>query len=112
MNATEWALIVFTILMQLAVGALLVLQVLRTVIVRQNGEAANRLPDLALFALVPIVGVALLASLFHLANPIGAPRALANIGTSWLSREILLSVLFGLLVVTVAFLHWRAVGSP
>ncbi len=111
MNTNEWALIIFTILMQLVVGSFLVLRVVHLWVARKSEKEANLLTDLATYTLVPLVGLALIASLFHLGNPINAPRAITNLGTSWLSREILFSVIFGLLVVFFALLQWRKIGS-
>ncbi len=112
MDVRDWALIIFTILMQMAVGSLLVLQVIHYYVSRKaSAEEADQLINLASLALVPVVGVALLASLFHLGNPINAPRAIIHLATSWLSREVLCSVIFSGLVVVFAFLHWRRLGS-
>ena len=67
MDLSDWALIIFTILMQMAVGSLLVLQVIHYYVSRKaSAEEADQLINLASLALVPVVGVALLASLFHL----------------------------------------------
>ncbi len=112
MDLRDWALIIFTILMQMAVGSLLVLQVIHYYVSRKaSAEEADQLINLASLALVPVVGVALLASLFHLGNPINAPRAIIHLATSWLSREVLCSVIFSGLVVVFAFLQWRRLGS-
>ncbi len=112
MDVRDWALIIFTILMQMAVGSLLVLQVIHYYVSRKaSAEEADQLINLASLALVPVVVVALLASLFHLGNPINAPRAITNLATSWLSREVLCSVIFSGLVVVLAFLQWRRLGT-
>ena len=52
-----------------------------------------------------------LASLFHLGNPFSAYRAVTNLGSSWLSREILFGVIFAVLATVYAFLQWRKIGS-
>jgi anaerobic dimethyl sulfoxide reductase subunit C (anchor subunit) len=112
MDLREWALIGFTILMQLAVGAFVVLGVVHYATQRAKGVAeADRLSDRSLLAIGPVVGLALIASLFHLGNPLNAPRAITNLATSWLSREILFSVLFTLLGAAFAFMQWRKLGS-
>ena len=41
------------------------------------------------FAVVLMVTAGMLASIAHLARPLRAPRSLAHLGSSWLSREIL-----------------------
>jgi anaerobic dimethyl sulfoxide reductase subunit C (anchor subunit) len=112
MDVREWALISFTLLAQMAVGAFLVLGVVHFFALRAAGpDQANRLSDRALLAIGPVVVLALLVSLFHLGNPLNAYRAVANLGTSWLSREILASVLFAGLGAVFAFMQWRKLGS-
>lgn len=112
MNVHDWALIAFTILVQMSVGAMWVLLVVRLFASRKHGvEAADRLSDRALLALVPVIALAFLASLFHLGNPFSAYRAVTNLGTSWLSREILFGVIFAVLATVYAFMQWRKIGS-
>ncbi len=112
MNAHEWALIAFTILTQMSVGSLLVLEIVHFFATRKAGmEEADRLSDRALLAIVLVMGLALVASLFHLGNPLNAPRAVTHLATSWLSREILTGVVFAVLIVVFAFMQWRKIGS-
>lgn len=112
MNINDWALITFTILVQMSVGSMWVLGVMHFVANRQFGmEDADRLSDRSLVALVPVIGFGFLASLFHLGNPVNAYRAITNLGTSWLSREILFGVIFALLATAFAFMQWRKIGS-
>lgn len=112
MNAHDWALIAFTILVQMSVGSMWVLLIARLYANRKYGvEAADRLSDRALLALVVVVVLAFAASLFHLGDPFNAYRAVINVGTSWLSREILFGVTFALLAVVYALMQWRKIGS-
>ena len=86
MNTQEWALLTFTILGQMAVGALLVLMVVRAYVSsKASAEEADRMTDGPLFMVVPIMGLALLASLLHLNNPGNIFGAVPNLGSSWLS---------------------------
>ncbi len=112
MNVREWSLIAFTILSQMSVGAFVVLGFVHFFAARKAGEAeADRLSDRALLAIGPVIVLALLVSLFHLGNPLNAYRAVANVGQSWLSREILASVLFAGTGALFAFMQWRKLGS-
>jgi len=112
MNTQEWALIIFTILSQMAVGAFLVLGVIHTYARRKAGdEAADRLSDRALLAIGPVLILAMIASLFHLGSPLVAPRAVINLGSSWLSREVFFGVLFVIVGGLFALLQWRKIGS-
>ncbi len=112
MIAQEWPLIVFTILAQAAVGAFVVLEVVRYFAVRRAGAAeADRLTDGVLLAIWPVMALALVASLFHLGSAVNAPKAINHLATSWLSREILSALLFAGVGVIFAFLQWRKLGS-
>jgi len=112
MSIREWALISFTILAQMSVGAFLVLGVAHFFAARSAGVAeADRLSDRALLAIGPVLVLGLLASLFHLGNPLNAYRAVGNLQTSWLSREILSSVSFTLVGALFALMQWRKIGT-
>jgi anaerobic dimethyl sulfoxide reductase subunit C (anchor subunit) len=112
MNVHDWALITFTILVQMSVGSMWVLGIAHFFASRKYGmQQADRLSDRALLALVPVIGLGFLASLFHLGNPINAYRAVTNLATSWLSREIFFGVVFALLATAFAVLQWRKIGS-
>lgn len=112
MNSNEWALIIFTILGQMSVGAFLILGIVRLYATHKAGAAeADRLSDRALIAIILTMGLGLLASIFHLGNPINAPRAITNLATSWLSREIFFGVGFGLLGAVYAIMQWFKLGT-
>jgi anaerobic dimethyl sulfoxide reductase subunit C (anchor subunit) len=112
MNTQEWALLTFTILGQMAVGSLLVLMVVRAFVSRRaSAEDADRMTDGPLFMIVPIMGLALLASVLHLNNPKNIFGAVPNLGSSWLSREVVFSVTFVVLAALFNFLQWRKIGS-
>lgn len=112
MNVHDWALITFTILVQMSVGSMWVLGVAHYFAARKYGmEEADRLSDRALLALVPVIALGFLASLLHLGDPLNAYRAVTNLGTSWLSREIIFGVIFAGLAVVFAFMQWRKIGS-
>jgi anaerobic dimethyl sulfoxide reductase subunit C (anchor subunit) len=112
MNTREWALITFTILTQMSVGSFLVLGIVHYYANRKAGmKEADRLSDYALLAIVVVFGLALVASLLHLGNPLNAPRAVTHLATSWLSREIFFGVIFGVLAVVFAFMQWRKIAS-
>jgi len=112
MNLREWSLVFFTILGQMSVGSFLVLGVAHFFASRKKGvEAADRLSDLALLAIGPVLILGLVASIFHLGNPTNAYRAVANFGQSWLSREILFGVIFAAVGGLYAIMQWRKLGS-
>jgi anaerobic dimethyl sulfoxide reductase subunit C (anchor subunit) len=112
MNTHEWVLIVFTIVMQMAVGSFVILGGVHFFAARRNGiEEADKMSDRALLAIGPLVVIGLLVTFLHLGNPANAPRAISNLGSSWLSREILFSLLFGIGGAIFAFLQWRKIST-
>jgi anaerobic dimethyl sulfoxide reductase subunit C (anchor subunit) len=74
-------------------------------------EQADRMSDRALLAIGPVIALAMISSLFHLGNPLNAPRAVTNLGASWLSREIFFTVLFVVLGGVFALMQWRKIAS-
>lgn len=113
MSLNEWSLIIFTIVMQMAVGSFVVLGGVHFFAARKEGiEEADKLSDRALLAIGPMVVLGLLVTLLHLGNPVNAPGAISNLGTSWLSREITLAMVFVVGGAIFAFMQWRKIGSP
>lgn len=112
MQVGNWSLVAFTILSQMSVGTFLVLGGIHFFARRKAGaKAADQLSDRALMAIGPVIILAFIASLFHLGNPLNAYRAVANLDTSWLSREILSGILFALSGGLFAVMQWRKMGS-
>lgn len=119
MKNPEWPLMVFTLLAQISVGLFIALHLARVALAKiptsPKGIAASisgNQPTVALdkspvscaylnlskwlLYLFPLVILAALSSLFHLLSPLGAVFSVRNIGTSWLSREILSLILLGI----------------
>jgi len=112
MDIREWALLIFTILGQIATGSLLVLMVVRAYAVKKAGvDQADRLTDKPLYIIVPIMLLALLASVFHLGNPINIVGAVPNLGSSWLSREVITAVVFVILAGVYTLMQWRKIST-
>lgn len=87
----EWSLIGFTLLAQLAAGAFFLESFYKVI----NPDSFYREKVISLKpVLVAVSLAALIISFLHLGNPANAANALNNIGSSWLSREILFVSLF------------------
>jgi len=96
----------------MAVGSFVVLGIVYFFAARSAGAVeADRLSDRALLVIGPVLVLGLIASFFHLGNPLNAYNAIGNIGSSWLSREIFFGVGFAGLGAVFAFLQWRKLGS-
>lgn len=108
MASTEWPLIIFTLFTQMAVGTYMVLVILRSLLAQKADlQTAAKLTNFGLLAVGPITAVALLLSLFHLGSPLIAFYSIANLGSSWLSREILFSALFFFLWIISYYLNTK-----
>jgi anaerobic dimethyl sulfoxide reductase subunit C (anchor subunit) len=96
-NEEYGALVVFTTLAPLSVGGLIGLLVVRS---------SGLLPGIDWAAMVVLATgiLALFVSLLHLGRPWRAPLALMRLGTSWLSREVILFGAFLLMLGCYAIL--------
>ena len=93
---SEFPLLVFTLLAQMAVGAYWAFQWIFAplwYVVETNNQALRMLP---LFLIGLILGLGGLVSFGHLGTKRNAWRVLNNLKKSWLSREILFLALFSL----------------
>lgn len=89
MFAEEWPLMMFTLISQLAIGSFILLVLVRSLLAQIDAPSAKRLTSFGFLAVGPIMALALIFSLFHLGTPMGAYLSILNLGSSWLSREIL-----------------------
>ena len=113
MNLREFALVAFSILAQMSVGSFIILGVVHLFVERKAGlDQADQMRDRALLAIVPILGLGLLASLLHLGNPLIAYKAVSKVGSAWLSREILLGATFFVLGAAFAYMQWKKISTP
>ncbi len=108
MNLREWALPVYTILIQLGTGALLGLWIIRTLAAPNLGRAEiRRIVTRPVLVILLTIFVATVGAHFHLSHPFQSYLAMINLGSSWLSREVLFTFLLfvavGILAVVQSF---------
>ncbi len=96
MNDMELSLVIFTVLSQVSVGLAMMLA-LRQWNTAQGPDQSSVRTEWLVVGIVLALG--LLASTFHLGHPGGSPRAILHLSNSWLSREVLAFIVYGLLVV-------------
>jgi DMSO reductase anchor subunit len=100
---TELPLLFFTILTQIAVG-LAIISAIRQWAAADGPQSKAGL-EWGVITGVLLVGI--FAAFFHLGNPLGAVRMLTNLGTAWLSREILAFAAFAVLVIVTLITAFR-----
>lgn len=100
MDTRELPLILFTLLTQVAVG-MAVFAAVRQWVTVEGPTIKSRNEWITILALI---GLGVFAAFFHLGKPLGAIRMIANIGSAWLSREILSFGLFGALSAVTFYL--------
>lgn len=109
----EWALLIFTICMQAAVGGTLMLALFYKKISTLGEERTFKVMKLSLivFAALSIVGLG--ASFAHLGSPLNALNTIRNIGSSWMSREILFTGFFiAAIIITLVLALAKKKVSP
>lgn len=98
-NLREWALPVYTIMMQMAAGSMLTLGVFYTLNVYQHGKRVADLLSRNLVMIIFItVAAAMVGSHYHLSRPYFSIFAVMNFKSSWLSREVAFTIAFAVLV--------------
>jgi anaerobic dimethyl sulfoxide reductase subunit C (anchor subunit) len=106
MNFREWALPVYTILMQTATGALSFLWLIRfQQSWRKQTDGDSRLLDIPLTIILLTILFAMVGSHFHLGRPFLSLLAVTNLSSSWLSREILFTILIFLFTLSLWLVH-------
>lgn len=107
----EWPLLIFTFLLQAAIGGTLALFYLQGKMEKEmeRGQVYLALKPSAI-TLVTLSIVGLIASFFHLGTPTHAFNLIRHLGSSWMSREILFSGLFIFLLLVTLFLALKTKG--
>jgi DMSO reductase anchor subunit len=89
MKKDHLSLVLFTILVQTAVGMLLMLGLVKLFLKDELGfQVVEGLLGRGLPVVLILLLVSMTLSLLHLGSPINAPLAILNLGRSWLSAEI------------------------
>jgi anaerobic dimethyl sulfoxide reductase subunit C (anchor subunit) len=104
-----WTLVAFTLSTQMGVGAFVLWGFTAILPPTPSPINAGQLPLIILSAVLLILILGVLAAVFHLGRPMEAVFSLTNLHQSWLSREALLGIGFGLLILILFTFRWRRV---
>ena len=112
-NLREWALPVYTIMMQMAAGTMLMLWLVYIGVARRYGKlVADQLShNLVMIVFVTVIA-AMIGSHFHLSRPFLSVFAVMNLKSSWLSREVFFTIVFAALVGSLWLLQRLRIGPP
>ena len=111
MNLREWALPVYTILMQFAIGALFVLWWHRAVGMKHlDPRKTDRILRKPVLVVLAVIVVAIAGSHLHLSRPQLSFLAVLNFAHSWLSREIVFTMVLLVTCAVLAYLIWFEEG--
>lgn len=112
MKGSELTLIFFTLFAQTAVGMLTLFGIINYFTgVREaipNGRGIN---EKMLLIICALFAVAVIISFLHLGNMKNAVYTLSNLADSWLSREILFVIIFGILCGTFTLVYYKNLFS-
>ena len=111
----EKSLLTFTILNQMSIGILITTLLMEIYLMNSINEvtiAWEMILDALLLICTLIAIPGLVASLFHLGSPEKAFKAIGNLQSSWLSREILFATLFTLGLTSLFLLNRITTATP
>lgn len=99
----EWALLIFTVCVQTAIGGIFTLWLFQWKLRESDKETSFAILKIPLIVITALSLVGLIASFAHLGTPSNAMNTIRNVGTSWMSREILVTGTFiGAACITTA----------
>ncbi len=99
----EWPLLIFTVCLQASIGGMLMLAIFYKKINEMGEDKAFNIMKTPLIVISVLSLVGLAASFTHLGTPSNALNTIRHLGSSWQSREILVTGIFiGATIVTTA----------
>lgn len=112
MNLREWALPFYTILVQLALGTLFALWLIRAFAASKYAkEQIDHIIDNSVLVIFITIGAGMLGAHSHLSRPLQSFLAILNLRSSWLSREIVFNLLFFLSTGGLLLLQMTGKGT-
>ena len=109
LHEAQYSLVLFTLFIQASVGAFWVLLVSDFLKRNAPDQVQDAFTRIGTFILLPLATVGLIASTTHLGRPQYAFRALKNLDTSWMSREIVITGLFFSLIALYTYLWYKRI---
>ncbi|WP_019849095.1 DmsC/YnfH family molybdoenzyme membrane anchor subunit [Desulfitobacterium sp. PCE1] len=111
MGTWEFPLVLFTVLGQWAIGLALTITLVEYMFSSDLDEASLKKLRVGGISVLPLVGLGIIFSVFHLGQPLSAIKAISNLGVSKLSMEILAFVIVGVLALIYSYMWWKTPAS-
>ncbi|MDP9806530.1 anaerobic dimethyl sulfoxide reductase subunit C (anchor subunit) [Trueperella bonasi] len=112
MNVHELPMILFTVIAQMCVGMFIILGVVELWLsAKADEKTTDRLVAPIVYVIGPAMVFGLIASMFHMNDVTNTLNVIRNVGSSWLSREIVFGVGFAGFGFLYAILQWFRVGG-
>ena len=112
MNVHELPMILFTVIAQMCVGMFIILGVVELWLsAKTDTKTADRIVAPIVYAIGPAMVFGLIASMFHMNDITNTLNVVRNVGSSWLSREIVFGVGFAGFGFLYAVLQWFRAGN-
>ncbi len=112
MRRSDWSLVIFTLLVQMSVGTFVLFVAYKYFTsTPDSSNALNSITDSVMDVSILVLVLGVIAAFFHLRKPNNIYFSFLNFRSSWLSRETLLGLTFGLVLVIFGILHWFQIGS-
>lgn len=112
MNVHELPMILFTVIAQMCVGTFVVLGAVQVLASRRHDvRTVERLTEPVVYAIGPAMVLGLAASTLHMNDISNTLNVFRHVGSSWLSREIVLGMAFAGLGFAYALLQWFRVST-
>src|SRR5690625_825941 len=112
MNVHEQPMILFTVIAQMCVGTFVILGLIQLIASRRHDrQSVERLTEPVVYAIGPAMVLGLAASTLHMNDISNTLNVFRNVGSSWLSREIVFGMAFAALGFGFALMQWFKVST-
>lgn len=112
MNVHELPMILFTVIAQMSVGTFIILGLIQLIASRRHDrQSVERLTEPVVYAIGPAMVLGLAASTLHMNDISNTLNVFRNLGSSWLSREIVFGMAFAALGFAFALMQWFKVST-
>lgn len=111
MSEYEIPLVIFTVMIQWAVGIILAVVLLEWLKPKYIDSVGKLVLQKTIFLAFGISVIGTIASLFHLGSPLKGYTSIIGMSHSWLSREIIAVVLLNICLLALTYIWWKNIDK-